>query len=116
MYLEARTEAGANELHDLRRTLKLLQNQPISFGVARVIEIQQVVIVKTALRIGATPMHAADWSYQIARMYAESYNPRFGTGLIPDSAEAVEVVVDFWCRYYSGGPLDDWRARSTPSR
>lgn len=114
MYLEARTEAGANELHDLRRALELLQNQhqPIPFGVARVIENQQAVIVETALRIVATPMRAADWGYRIARMYAERYNSRYGTGLIPDSAEAVEEIVDFWCRYYFGHPLDAWHARS----
>jgi len=114
MYLEARTEAGAHELHDLRRALELLQNQhqPIPFGVARVIENQQAVIVETALRIVATPMHAADWGYRIARMYAERYNSRYGTGLIPDSAEAVEEIVDFWCRYYFGLGLDDWHARS----
>lgn len=118
MYLDTRTKAGAHELHALRRALELLQNQhqPIPYGVARVIENQQALIVETALRIVATPMHAADWGYRIARMYAERYNPRYGTGLIPDSVDAVEEIVDFWCRYYFGVPLDEWRARSRPSR
>ncbi len=112
-YLDARTEAGARELHDLRRALEQLQNQhqSIPYGVARVIENQQALIVETALRIVLAPTNAADWGYQLARMYAERYNSRYGTGLIPDSAQAVETIVDFWCRYYFGVALDDWVSR-----
>lgn len=84
-YLEARTEAGSGELYDLRRALEQLQNKhhPIPFGVARVIENQQALIVETALRIVLAPTNAADWGYQIARLYAERYDSRYGTGLIP---------------------------------
>ncbi len=112
-YLDARTEAGARELHNLRRALEQLQNQhqSIPYGVARVIENQQALIVETALRIVLAPTNAADWGYQLARMYAERYNSRYGTGLIPDSAQAVETIVDFWCRYYFGVALDDWVSR-----
>ncbi len=69
-YLEARTEADSCELYDLRRALELLQNQrqPIPFGVARVIENQQALIVETALRIVPAPTNAADWGYQIAHV------------------------------------------------
>ncbi len=61
-YLDARTEAGARELHDLRRALEQLQNQhqSIPYGVARVIENQQALIVETALRIVLAPTNAAD--------------------------------------------------------
>ncbi|HSH82470.1 MAG TPA: hypothetical protein VLA19_28400 [Herpetosiphonaceae bacterium] len=113
-YLEARTEAGSRELVDLRRALEQLQNQhqSIPFGVARVIENQQALIVETALRIVLAPTNAADWGYQIARMYAERYDSRYGTGLIPDSAQAVETIVDFWCRHYCGVTLDEWASTS----
>ena len=113
-YLEARTEAGSCELYDLRRALELLQNQrqPIPFGVARVIENQQALIVETALRIVLAPINATDWGYQIARMYAERYDSRYGAGLIPDSAHAVETIVDFWYRYYHGVTLDEWASTS----
>ena len=109
-YLPARTEAGSRELYDLRRALEQLQNQhqSIPFGVARVIENQQALIVETALRIVLAPSNAAEWGYQLARMYAERYDSRYGTGLIPDSAQAVETIVDFWCRYYFGVSLDEW--------
>ena len=113
-YLEAQTEAGSRELVDLRRALEQLQNQhqSIPFGVARVIENQHALIVETALRIVLAPTNAADWGYQIARMYAERYDSRYGTGLIPDSAQAVETIVDFWCRYYFGVTLDEWAGTS----
>ena len=113
-YLEAQTEAGSRELVDLRRALEQLQNQhqSIPFGVARVIENQQALIVETALRIVLASTNAADWGYQIARMYAERYDSRYGTGLIPDSAQAVETIVDFWCRHYFGVTLDEWAGTS----
>ena len=113
-YLEARTEAGSRELADLRRALEQLQNQhqSIPFGVARVIENQQALIVETALRIVLAPANAAEWGYQLARMYAERYDSRYGTGLIPDSAQAVETIVDFWCRCYFGVRLDEWAGSS----
>ena len=109
-YLEVPTEAGSHQLHVLCRALEQLQNeyQSIPYGVARVIENQQALIVETALRIVAAPANAADWGYQLARMYAERYDPRYGTGLIPDSARAMETIVDFWCRYYFGVTLDEW--------
>ncbi len=109
-YLDARTEAAGRELYDLRRELEQMQNehQPIPFGVARVIENQQALIVETALRIVLAPTNAADSGYQLARMYAERYDSRYCTGLIPDSAQAVETIVDFWCRYYLGVTLDEW--------
>ncbi|HSH78601.1 MAG TPA: hypothetical protein VLA19_08730 [Herpetosiphonaceae bacterium] len=109
-YLEARTEEARPALYDLRRELEQMQNehQPIPFGIARVIENQQALIVETALRIVPAPTNAADWGYQLARMYAERYDSRYGTGLIPESAQAVETIVDFWCRYYLGVTLDEW--------
>ena len=33
--------------------------------------------------------------------YAERYDPRYGTGLIPESAPLVMDIVDFWYDYYS---------------
>ncbi len=113
-YLDAPTEAGSRELYDRCRALEQLQNQyqGIPFGVARVIENQQALIVETALRIVLAPTNAAEWGYQLARMYAERYDSRYGTGLIPDSAEAVETIVDFWCRHYFGATLDEWAGSS----
>jgi len=72
------------------------------------IENQQALIVETALRLVLAHTNAADQGYQLARMYGERYDSRYGTGLISESAQAVETVVDFWCRYFFGVPLDEW--------
>jgi len=45
------------------------------------------------------------WAYRVARQYAERYDSRYGVGLIPASAPAVEDIGSFWQRYYSGKGL-----------
>jgi hypothetical protein len=54
------------------------------------------------------PTASADWGYHLARQYAERYNSRYGTGLIPESAPMVEDIADFWCQYHLGKPLREW--------
>ncbi len=110
-YLAEPKEQGANELWRLVRELAQLQNEqrPIPFGVVRVIENTHALLVETALRVLLTPRDAAFWGYQLARDYADRYDPQYGSGLIPASAPAVEIIVDFWCRYYFGVGLDAWR-------
>jgi hypothetical protein len=54
------------------------------------------------------PDASANWGYRIAREYSERYNPRYGTGLIPESAPMVEDIADFWCQYHLGKPLQEW--------
>jgi len=112
-YLDARTEADNHELRGLYRALEQLQNrrQSIPFGVARLIENSDALMVETALRIVLNPANGADECYQLARTYAERYDSRYGTGLIPDSAQAVETMVDYWCRHYFGVTLDEWVGR-----
>src|SRR2546428_9269429 len=56
---------------------------------------------------------ASPWGYRLARQYAERYNARYGTGLIPESAPLVEDIADFWCQYHLGKPLREWLG--TPS-
>ena len=112
-YLADRTEVSAHKLYELRRELEQLQNEHVSipFGAARVIQNRQALIVETALRIVVAPTRARDLAYQIARTYAERYDSRHGSGLIPASAEAVEMILDFWCGYYFGVNLEAWRRR-----
>ena len=48
------------------------------------------------------PWESAHWGYQTARQYAERYNPRYGTGLIPESASAIEDIVTYWAHEHFG--------------
>jgi len=41
-------------------------------------------------------------AYQLTRKYADRYDQRYGTGLLPKSAPMVEEIAEFWGRYYLG--------------
>ena len=41
----------------------------------------------------------------MARVYAERYDPRHGTGLVPESAPLVRDIAEFWLGTPSGAPL-----------
>ena len=47
--------------------------------------------------------------YELAKHYAERYNPSYGTGLIPESAPLVEDIANFWCGYHFGVTLEQYK-------
>ena len=83
-------EDSQNEIRDTR------------WGRVRTIHCKEALLAEHALRCAARPRDSAHWGYQAARQYAERYNPRYGTGLIPESASAVEDIVTYWARYHFG--------------
>jgi hypothetical protein len=72
------------------------------WGRVRTISSREALLAEHALRCAARPHESAYWGYQAARQYAERYNPRYGTGLIPESASAVEDIVANWARALLG--------------
>jgi len=72
------------------------------WGPVRIVHCGEALLAEHALRCVARPWESAHWGYQAARRFAERYDPRYGTGLIPESASAVEEIVDFWARYHFG--------------
>ena len=70
-------------------------------------------MVETALECVLHPCASSDLGYRLARQYAERYNPRYGTGLIPESAPMVENIADFWGRHFLGR---GWRQRLATSQ
>jgi hypothetical protein len=75
----------------------------------------EVLLIEYALSCLLQPTASADWGYRLARQYAERYNSRYGTGLIPESAPMVEDIADFWCQYHLEKPLQDWLSASEAS-
>jgi hypothetical protein len=71
----------------------------IPYGAVRIVECWEVMLIETALRCILTPHDTAHLGYELARDYVERYNPRYGTGLIPESAEPIEEVIGFWRAY-----------------
>jgi hypothetical protein len=93
-------------LADVRAIHNTYRNQ--AWGPVRVIHSSEVLLIEYALSCLLQPMASAAWGYHLARQYAERYNARYPTGLIPESASLVEDIADFWCQYHVGKPLQEW--------
>ena len=104
------TEDEADLVRAWWSDLRALQSQfkRQAWGSVRIIDSREVLIVEQALAGLLQPTASAEWGYRIARQYAERYDARHGTGLIPASAPMVEDIADFWCRYHVGKPLQEW--------
>jgi hypothetical protein len=102
-YVERPSDAEREALRGLLRELESVNNEykPIPYGTARTIRDKDVLIVEDAVQCVLSTYSAPSWAYRLARDYAERYDPRYGTGLIPESAPLVMDIVDFWCDYYS---------------
>src|SRR5215813_12751227 len=113
-YLEHPTEENADLvrawLSDVRKLHDCYVHQV--WGPVRSIDRIEVLLIEYALSCLLQPTVSADWGYRLARQYAERYDPRYGTGLIPESAPLVEDMADFWCQYHLGKPLQEWMAAS----
>jgi hypothetical protein len=102
-YVEGPADPKREELRELLRELESVNDEyeSIPYGVVRIIQDKNVLIVEHAVRCVLSLYSAPSQAYHLARNYAERYDPRYGTGLIPDSAPLVMDIVDFWCDYYS---------------
>ncbi len=103
-HLANREEHAAELLWQALRELEDSQNETrdTRWERVRTIHCREALLAEHALRCVARPQESAYWAYQAARQYAERYNPRYGTGLIPESAAAVEDIVAFWARDHFG--------------
>jgi hypothetical protein len=86
----------------LLREIEQEQNEHkrISWGTVRIVHSMELVVVENALKSILREDEAPVWLYQAARDYAERYDSRHGTGLIPASAPMMQEIADFWRDYY----------------
>lgn len=100
-YVQTPSDPERQALRELLRELESVNNEykPIPYGMVRRIQNKDVLIVEDAVQ--CVLYSAPNRAYHLARDYAERYDPRHGTGLIPESAPLVMDIVDFWCDYYS---------------
>jgi hypothetical protein len=113
-YIEHPSQEAADLLRawlaDVRAIQNTYRNQ--GWGPVRIIHSTEVLLIEYALSCLLQSTASADWGYHLARQYAEHYNSRYGTGLIPESAPLVEDMADFWCQYHMGKPLQEWLGAS----
>jgi hypothetical protein len=98
-WLEKPSADRRQRLLDLQGRMRGRQNEHknIPYGAVRLIHDWDLLVFENALSCMLYPAHAAGhWSYQLARDYAERYNPSEGTGLISTSVPLVQDIVDFW--------------------
>jgi hypothetical protein len=109
-YLKAPTEEADTDLHELLSEVRSVQDryEHQRWGPVRIIESMELLVVETALQCVLHPWASSDLGYRLARQYAERYNSRYGTGLIPESAPTVEDITEFWGKHLLGR---GWRKR-----
>jgi len=100
-YLQEKTPDIKNTLQHLLSRLKQLQNtqKHQQWGTVRIIESSEAFVVEQALECLLSPQNSSYWGYHVGRAYAERYNPRYGTGLIPESVPMMQDILTFWYHY-----------------
>ena len=102
-YVERPSDSEREALREVLRELESVNSEyeSIPYGMVRIIQDKNVLIVEDAVQCVLSLYSAPNQAYHLARDYAERYDPRYGTGLIPESAPLVMDIVGFWCEYYS---------------
>jgi hypothetical protein len=113
-YVEEPSEEASRAVWSVQSAVREVQNtyRNQAWGPVRIIHSTEVLLIEYALSCLLQPTASADWGYRLARQYAERYNSRYGTGLIPESAPMVEDIADFWCQFHMGKPLQEWLGQS----
>jgi hypothetical protein len=101
-YLADPTEERKARLALLYREMEAEQNehQQIGWNLVRMLKSTELVVVEESLRSVVKSHEAPIWAYHAAKDYAERYDARYGSGLIPSSAPMVEEIAEFWRDYY----------------
>jgi hypothetical protein len=97
-YLTAPTTSRHTRLNQTLYRVQEAQSEtarPLGKFTVRLIESIHLLVIENALQCFTMP-EPGYWAYQTARRYAERYNPRYGTGLIPESVPLLEDILRFW--------------------
>ncbi len=103
-FLKSPTEATESKLWEFHQGAKDAQSkvEHQRWGGVRIIECWELLIVETAMECLLYPSHSSILGYQVARKYAEKYDPQYGTGLIPKSAPMMDEIAEFWGSHFLG--------------
>jgi hypothetical protein len=106
-YMAAPTREADLALRAARRELQSAQSETrdTRWATVRTIRSRDALVVENAANCILDPRNSAAWGYEMARAYAERYDPRHGTGLVPESAPRVREIADFWLSAASNTPL-----------
>jgi hypothetical protein len=97
-YLAEPTRDAELALRAARRDLESAQDETrdTRWATIRTIHSRDALVVENAIHCILDPRDSATRGYRLGRDYAERYDPRHGTGLVPESAPLVRDIADFW--------------------
>jgi DNA-binding MarR family transcriptional regulator len=97
-WLDAPTASRRRDLGELYGQMKEEQNEykNIRWGAVRIVPDADLLLVEYTVGCVLYPDGSGAGAYQTARYYAERYDTRFPSGLVPKSAPLVQDIVDFW--------------------
>ncbi len=103
-YTRDPTSESQSSLWSLLRVIRDAQSdfERQQWGPVRIIRSRNLLVIETALECMLRPDISHILAYDLARQYAERYNARYGTGLIPESAPMVEDIAEFWGKHFLG--------------
>jgi hypothetical protein len=103
-FLKSPTEAMESKLWEFHQRARNAQSEVEhqQWGDVRIIECWELLIVETAMECLLYLSHSSIIGYQVARKYAEKYDPHYGTGLIPKSAPMMDEIAEFWGSHFLG--------------
>ncbi len=101
-YVTDPTEGGKERLASLCREMEAEQDEhkKIGWNTVRMLKSMDLVVVEECLKSVIGGSESSIWAYHAARDYAERYEARYGSGLIPSSAPMVEEIAGFWRKYH----------------
>ncbi len=87
-----------SELRQVLTSVRSSQNvlKHIHWNSVRIIECSELLQIERALECLLADGDPSRVAYEAARRHAERYDPSYGTGLIPSSANALEQIIAFW--------------------
>jgi hypothetical protein len=102
LHMTDASEERKERLTTLCREMEAEQDEykRIGWDMVRMLKSRDLVVVEESLKSVIKGHEAGFWAYQAAKDYAERYDARYGTGLIPSSASMVEEIAGFWRTYY----------------
>jgi len=101
-YLNEQNESNIQSLKITLDQLIQLQDkyEKQRWGQVRLIENSDTLLIEKSIQCVLSPENFRSWVYHVGREYAEKYDSRYGTGLIPSSAPLMEDIAQFWMQYY----------------
>ena len=104
-YLGDPTEGLKRRLYSILGEIENEQDEyeNIRWGMVRLVHSRNLLVAEKALKSILRDDEAPSWLYQAARDYAERYDSRHGTGLIPTSAPMMTEIAEFWRDYFGVG-------------